>query len=64
MRFGQRGEPALVLAVRTSFSDTGTEMDLLPQRGKLIQCADRRTRLREAIFHILNFHEFSAWAKT
>jgi hypothetical protein len=63
MRYGDRGEPAPVLAVRTSYSDAGMEMDLLPQRGQLIQCADRRVRLREAVFHILNFPEFFCLAE-
>lgn len=58
LRFGDNGRPTPVLAVRMSYANSGVEMDLLPQAGRLTLCRDRRVRLREAVFHVLNFPEF------
>lgn len=58
MRFGEKGRPTRVLSVQTSSSNNNMEMDLLSTQGPFALCRDRRVRLREIIFHVLNFPDF------
>jgi len=55
LRFGETGRATPVICSRATTTASGTELDFIPQKGSMVLCQDRRARLKEAKFHLINF---------
>ena len=59
LRFGKFGRPTKTICIRNSFSSAGkNELDFLPTGGPFSIFRDQRIRLKNTIFHLINFQNF------